>query len=92
MKPTVGRIVHYGWRERWVPSTGPAVEKFGELKAVAAIITEVYDESPVVQPVKLHVFLPNGEAFFAEGRGDDGNPVAYSETLEAGKWTWPPRA
>lgn len=81
MKPSVGRIVHYGYVSRWVPTSGAAVEHKGLLVECAAIITRWVGPDRVC----LSVFLPDGDEEM--GKQD----VAFSEELKEGCWSWPPR-
>lgn len=85
MKPTVGRIVHYAPPQDCKGKTTPDF--------YAAIITQVSHEvkgvpgddgSDIPETIELATFGPNSLYF--------QHKVSYSETLEAGKWTWPPKS
>jgi len=88
MKPTVGRIVHFGYVERFTAHTGPAVERVKPMVLAPAIITKVCEGGGVC----LHVFLPDGAVLRPRHAEDLDKGVEFSAKLEADKWTWPPRA
>lgn len=75
-KPSVGRIVHYGYYQPWRDVEGE------KLVAVAAIVTQVNEDGTV----NLAIFLPSG------GLPTTASYVKQSETLEKDSWMWPPRA
>ncbi len=75
-KPSIGRIVHFGFDESFGALN---VEGPAPIRCVAAIITEVLEDR-----VKLRIFHPAGLEVY-------NIPYPYSEKLEAGHWTWPPK-
>lgn len=86
METSVGRIVHYGATTidqiRYdEPTDSFVTTPGGELVARPGIVTEVTGDT-----IQVAVFGVIGETpvtpFY---------DVTFSETLEAGKWTWPPR-
>lgn len=80
MKPTIGRIVHFGFDESWRVSGAEKPEP--PVTCCAAIITEVGTDNAV----RLKVFHPNGSGL---------EPVniwyPHAETLTKNHWSWPPR-
>jgi hypothetical protein len=75
MKPSVGRIVHFGQPTYTSEPDG--------VVAWAAIVTWVHEDGSV----NLRVFHPSAFA----NADQHHERVKESETLEAARWSWPPR-
>jgi len=78
IKPSVGRIVHYGVQ------TYPNIAEggTGEIEAWAALITWINHDGSV----NLRIFHP-----YVNGSDKGRNAVVFSAELKAEHWSWPPR-
>lgn len=81
LKPSIGRIVHFGFVEVDFVDDDPNMHR---VVRCAAIVTDVSQDGDVL----LHPFHPQGRALLNEG----SEWRKYSPELEANCWTWPPRA